>query len=110
MQQIGVLKAIGVQTRTALLMEGVEYLGVIVYSIIGGVAAGVLTSYLFVPFFQFNVTAATALPPFLPFIDWQRIAWFALAFASALLVSEVAILYRATRRDIFQALRMGQRE
>lgn len=66
------LKAIGVQTRQVLLMEGIEYAGVITYGIVGGVAAGLITSWLFVPFFQFNVTAATALPPFLPMIDWNQ--------------------------------------
>lgn len=110
LQQIGVLKAIGVQTRQTLLMEGVEYSGVILYGVLGGILSGVLVSYMFVPFFQFNVTAATAVPPFLPFIDWGRIAWFAVIFAGALLLSEVAILYQTTRNDIFQALRMGQRE
>jgi putative ABC transport system permease protein len=110
MQQIGVLKAIGVQTRQVLMMEGIEYAGVITYGIVGGVAAGLITSWLFVPFFQFNVTAATALPPFLPMIDWTRIGMFAVVSFLALLTSEVAILYQATRKDIFQALRMGQRE
>jgi len=110
MQQIGVLKAIGVQTNEALLMEGVEYAGVILYGILGGVLAGAIVSFLFVPFFQFNVTAATALPPFIPLVDWASIRWFAVAFATALILSEGAILYQATRKDIFQALRMGQRE
>lgn len=110
MQQIGVLKAIGVQTHQALLMEGVEYAGVIIYGVIGGVLSGALASYLFVPFFQFGVTAATALPPFLPLINWTSIGWFAVIFAGALLISEVAILRQASSKDIFQALRMGQRE
>jgi putative ABC transport system permease protein len=110
MQQIGVLKAIGVQTAETLLMEGVEYAGVILYGVLGGVVAGALASYLFVPFFQFNVTATTAVPPFLPLIAWGKIFWFSAIFAGALIVSEVAILYQTTRKDVFQALRMGQRE
>jgi putative ABC transport system permease protein len=110
MQQIGVLKAIGVQTHETLLMEGVEYVGVILYGVIGGIVSGVVASLLFVPFFQFNVTAVTAVPPFLPLIDWPRIAWFAVIFAGALLLSEATILFQTTRKDIFQALRMGQRE
>ncbi len=110
MQQIGVLKAIGVHTRQTLLMEGVEYGGVILYGVAGGIVSGVISSLLFVPFFQFNVTATTAVPPFLPLIAWSNIAWFAVLFAGALLLSEVAILYQATRKDIFQSLRMGQRE
>ena len=110
MQQIGVLKAIGVQTLQTLLMEGVEYAGVILYGVVGGVVAGALASYLFVPFFQFNVTATTAVPPFLPLIAWSKIFWFSAVFAGALIMSEVAILYQTTRKDVFQALRMGQRE
>jgi putative ABC transport system permease protein len=99
MQQIGVLKAIGVQTAETLLMEGVEYAGVILYGVLGGVVAGALASYLFVPYFQF-----------LPLIAWGKIFWFSAIFAGALIVSEVAILYQTTRKDVFQALRMGQRE
>jgi putative ABC transport system permease protein len=110
MQQIGVLKAIGVQTYETVVMEGVEYVGVILYGVLGGVAAGALTSYLFVPFFQFNVTPVTAVPPFLPLIAWDKIFWFSTIFAGALVISEIAILYQTTRKDIFQALRMGQRE
>ncbi len=110
MQQIGVLKAIGVQTYETVLMEGVEYVGVILYGVLGGIAAGALASYLFVPFFQFNVTPTTAVPPFLPLIAWDKIFWFSTIFAGALIISEIAILYQTTRKDIFQALRMGQRE
>ena len=53
---------------------------------------------------------AFALPPFVRQIAWGKIGWLTLAFTVALVVSQVVILYSATRRDIFQILRMGQRE
>ncbi|MCX6050250.1 MAG: FtsX-like permease family protein [Chloroflexi bacterium] len=110
LQQISVLRAIGVKTRQVLTMVSIEYIGVIVYSILVGVVLGIITSYLFVPFFRVSGDAVFALPPFVRHIAWGKIAWLTLAFTVALVISQVVILYSATRRDIFQILRMGQRE
>ena len=110
LQQISVLRAIGVKTRQVLAMVSIEYIGVIVYSILAGVVLGIITSYLFVPFFRVSGDPVFALPPFVRHIAWGKIGWLTLAFTAALVVSQVIILYGATRRDIFQILRMGQRE
>ncbi len=110
LQQISVLRAIGVNTRHVLRMVSLEYAGVIVYSILGGVILGIATSYLFVPFFRVSGDPVFALPPFVRHIDWGKISWLTLTFLGVLVLSQALILYRATRRDIFQILRMGQRE
>lgn len=110
LQQISVLRAIGVKTRQVLTMVSLEYAGVILYSIVGGVLLGIATSYLFVPFFRVSGDPVFALPPFVRHIAWGKISWLTLAFLAALVLSQAVILYSATRRDIFQILRMGQRE
>lgn len=110
LQQISVLRAIGIKTRQVLRMVSLEYAGVIVYGIVGGVVLGVLTSHLFVPFFRVSGDPVFALPPFIRHIDWSKIVWLTLAFLAILVLSQVIILGQATRRDIFQILRMGQRE
>jgi putative ABC transport system permease protein len=110
LQQISVLRAIGIQTRLILRMVGLEYAGVIIYGIVGGVVLGVLTSHLFVPFFRVSGDPVFALPPFIRHIDWGKISWLTLAFLAILVLSQAIILRQATRRDIFQILRMGQRE
>ncbi|MBX3051308.1 MAG: ABC transporter permease [Caldilineaceae bacterium] len=110
LQQISVLRAIGIRTRHVLRMVSLEYAGVIVYGIVGGVVLGVLTSHLFVPFFRVSGDPVFALPPFIRHIDWAKITWLTLAFLAILVLSQAIILGQATRRDIFQILRMGQRE
>ena len=110
LQQISVLRAIGIQTGQILRMVSLEYAGVIIYGIVGGMALGLLTSHLFVPFFRISGDPVFALPPFVRHIDWGKISWLTLAFLAALALSQAIILRQATRRDIFQILRMGQRE
>ena len=110
LQQISVLRAIGIKTRQVLSMVSLEYAGVILYGIVGGVVLGILTSYLFVPFFRVSGDPIFALPPFVRHIAWGKISWLTLAFLGVLVLSQAIILYQATRRDIFQILRMGQRE
>ena len=110
LQQISVLRAIGIQTGQILRMVSLEYAGVIIYGIVGGMALGLLTSHLFVPFFRISGDPVFSLPPFVRHIDWGKISWLTLAFLAALALSQAIILRQATRRDIFQILRMGQRE
>lgn len=110
LQQISVLRAMGIQTRLVLAMVGVEYVGVILYGSLTGAAIGIAAAYLFVPFFRVSGDPAFALPAFVRHIAWLQILWLTALFSGALLASQAVILYWVTRRDIFQILRMGQRE
>ena len=110
LQQISVLRAVGLKTRLVLAMVGVEYLGVILFGVLWGVVIGIATAYLFVPFFRVSGDPVFALPPFVRHIAWGQIGILAFVFGSALLGSQAIILYWSTRRDLFQVLRMGQRE
>ncbi len=110
LQQISVLRAVGLKTRLVLAMVGVEYLGVILFGVLWGVVVGIATAYLYVPFFRVSGDPIFALPPFVRHIAWGQIGVLALVFGTALLGSQAVILYWSTRRDLFQVLRMGQRE
>jgi len=108
--QFSVLRAIGSQLADILTMVAIEYAGVMSYGVLTGVTIGVLSSYLFVPFFQFSSDPGTALPPFLLQIAWGKTAAIAITFAVVLVLSQLIILYRLTRREFFQMLRMGQHQ
>ena len=110
LQQISVMRAVGLKTRLVLAMVGVEYLGVILFGVLWGVVIGIATAWLFVPFFRVSGDPIFALPPFVRHIAWGQIGILALVFGTALLGSQSIILYWSTRRDLFQVLRMGQRE
>lgn len=108
--QLSVLRAIGSQLSDVLMMVGIEYLGVIAYGVVAGVAAGITSSYLFVPFFQFSSDPDTALPPFLLQVAWGKTFLIAIVFAVALVLSQLIILHNLTRKEFFQMLRMGQHQ
>ena len=110
LQQISVMRAVGLKTKLVLAMVGVEYLGVILFGVLWGVVIGIATAWLFVPFFRVSGDPIFALPPFVRHIAWVQIGILALIFGTALLGSQSIILYWSTRRDLFQVLRMGQRE
>jgi len=110
LRRFTVLRAIGLRLGQVLTTVSIEYLFVIVYDIVGGAAAGIATSQLFVPYFQFTEDPAVQVPPFLPEIAFEQIAWIALAYFGFLAVAEVIVLLRATRREAFQALRIGDEE
>lgn len=110
LQQNSVLRAVGIKTRQVLAMTSIEYVGVILYGIVGGTMVGIATAYLFVPFFRISGNPTFALPPFVRHMAWSKIGWLTLVFTVALVAAQLVILYGTTRRDIFQVLRMGQRE
>jgi putative ABC transport system permease protein len=102
-----ILRAIGLRTRQILATLSVEYLFVIGYGILAGAGIGVAASRLFVPYFQFTDNPSLQVPPFIPHIDWQRLVWIAIVYFVVLTISEIIVLASATRREVFQVLRMG---
>ncbi|MEA3407250.1 MAG: FtsX-like permease family protein [Chloroflexota bacterium] len=102
-----ILRAIGFMTRQILATLSTEYLCVIAYGLLAGAATGVAASRLFVPYFQFTDDPSLQVPPFVPYIDWERLAWIAVVYLAVLTLSEIIVLASATRREAFQVLRMG---
>jgi len=105
-----VLRAIGLGLGQVLASLSVEYLAVIAYGVVVGAIAGVATSKLFVTYFQFTEDPSIQVPPFTPQIAWGRILWIVIAYFGVLLIAEAIVLLRAARREVFQALRMGDEE
>jgi hypothetical protein len=82
----------------------------LLYSILCGVAIGVLASRLFVPFFQAADQGVLHPPTLVPMIAWREIGWIIGVFAVVLAVAQVGVIGAALRRGVFQALRMGDQE
>ena len=102
-----ILRAIGFMTRQILGTLSVEYFCVIAYGLLAGAGIGIAASRLLVPYFQFTDTPNLQVPPFIPHLDWQRLVWSAIVYLAVLTISELIVLANATRREAFQALRMG---
>lgn len=110
LRSFAVLRALGLKLRQVLSIVSIEYLVVILYGVLGGTAAGIAASQLFVPYFQFTEDPQMQVPPFLPEVAVAQIVWIALSYLGVLLLAEIVVLLRATRREAFQTLRLGDEE
>jgi len=105
-----ILRAIGLGLHQVLATVSVEYLVVVLYGVLTGTAAGIVASRLYVPYFQFTEDPSAQVPPFIPQIAWSQILWIAVGYIVILMLAEAVVLWQATRREVFQALRIGDEE
>lgn len=105
-----ILRAMGLGLHQVLATVSIEYLVVVLYGVLAGTAAGIAASHLYVPYFQFTEDLSAQVPPFTPQIAWSQIAWIAGAYILILVLAEMVVLWHATRREVFQALRIGDEE
>jgi putative ABC transport system permease protein len=109
-QQFAVLRAIGMKGAQVLSIVSIEDLTTICYGLVCGVGLGLLSAYLYVPFYAVTDRPVLPVPPFLPHIDWQGAINIVAVMALVLLVTQVAVLMHVRRTRLFEALRMGVRQ
>lgn len=105
-----ILRAVGISLSQVISQVAIEYLVLMVYSVIGGAAIGIWASRLFIPFFQAADKNVLNPPRLISMIAWNDIVQISAAFTIALVVAQIAVISAALRRGVFQALRMGDRE
>jgi putative ABC transport system permease protein len=105
-----ILRAMGLGLHQVLATVSIEYLVVVLYGVLAGTAAGIAASRLYVPYFQFTDHPAQQIPPFTPQIAWSQILWIAAGYLLILVLAEAVVLWHATRREVFRALRIGDEE
>ena len=105
-----ILRAVGLSLLQVVSQVSIEYLVLMVYSVAGGAAIGVLASDLFIPFFQAADKNVINPPMLLPLVAWNDISQISAAFTITLVIAQIAVIGAALRGGVFQALRMGDRE
>ncbi|MGI6208144.1 MAG: FtsX-like permease family protein [Anaerolineae bacterium] len=110
LQRFAVLRAIGFSLNQLMTVVTLEFVTVIFYGVGGGSLLGVLASELFVPYFQLTEDPSLPVPPFVAEIAWREIGSFSLIFAAFLGTAVAALLYGVARRQLAQALRLGDQE
>jgi putative ABC transport system permease protein len=105
-----ILRAVGLSQRQVVTAVMIEYLVLLLYSVVGGVAIGALASRLFIPFFQAADKSVLNPPTLVPQIAWHEVGWIASTFAAVLVLAQGAVIGTALRRGVFQALRLGDQE
>jgi putative ABC transport system permease protein len=105
-----ILRAVGLSLLQVVSQVSIEYLVLMIYSVVGGTLIGVWASGLFIPFFQAADKNVLNPPTIVPLIAWTDISKISAAFTITLVVAQIAVVSAALRGGVFQALRMGDRE
>jgi ABC-type lipoprotein release transport system permease subunit len=102
--EFAILRALGLsagEMRALLLYEQVFLLGA---AMLGGVAAGLLTTQLFLPYLPI---ATHTLPPFLVLMPWGAVVAFVLAMLAVFLLVLSAHITLVLRLPLGRVLRLG---
>ena len=110
LQRFAMLRAIGCSLNQLMTVVTLEFLTVIIYGVGGGAVLGTVASYAFVPYFQLTENPQLPIPPFIAEIAWGPIGTFAVIFGVVLGTTVAALLYGVARRQLAQALRLGDQE
>lgn len=110
LQRFAVLRAIGFSLNQLMTVVTLEFVTVIIYGVGGGAFLGILASFMFVPYFQLTENPSLPIPPFVAEIAWQQIGTYAAAFTVLLASAVAGLLYGVARRQLAQALRLGDQE
>jgi len=108
--RFAVLQALGLTRERVVLTMMVEYGLMLGFSLLVGIALGVIGGRLYVPLVQLSEVKGVPVPPYLPLIDRQRAALIALSLTGSLLVAQGMFLVRLIRTPLFSVLRLGARE
>ncbi len=108
--RFAMLRAIGMHSREIIGIVASEYMLVLTYGVVAGIALGVVSSQLYVPYFPLTQNPIQQIPPFLPIVDWNSAGWMAASVTIALVVIGGTILVRVVQQQLFQVLRMGNQE
>jgi ABC-type antimicrobial peptide transport system permease subunit len=102
-----VLRAIGLKRPQIIGQISLEYIILIAYGAIAGVAAGSIAANLFVPLFRVTGEQGMPLPTLLPIIAQDQIWPLALAFAAVMIGLELIVISGAIYQRLAGALRLG---
>jgi putative ABC transport system permease protein len=103
--EVAVLRALGMspgQVRSLLLFEQAFLLGT---AILGGIAAGLLTTQLFLPYLPI---ATNVVPPFLVILPWPAVGAFVLAVLVVFVLILAAHVSLLLRVQLGRVLRLGE--
>jgi putative ABC transport system permease protein len=106
-QRFAIMRAMGMRRFEVVTTVLMEYVITLAYAIATGIALGVVASHLYVPMFPVTDNPGIPVPPFVPFVDWQRATWMAVLMSITLVLIVGAVVIKVARARIFEVLRMG---
>jgi putative ABC transport system permease protein len=108
MQQLGILRAMGLSIRQLISLFIFEQGFLIVLGMVVGTLLGVWTGSLFIPFLQIKSEAHAGIPKFIVMTAWGDIAKIYVIFAAILAIAFPAFIWMLARMKIHEAIKFGE--
>jgi putative ABC transport system permease protein len=106
--QLGILRAIGLSSGQLASSLGGEQIFVTGIAIAMGAYLGLLTSQMFIPFYQIGYNQAELVPPFIVAIAWDDVLKIVAMLAVMLLLTTAGLIWLLMRLKTFQAIKLGE--
>ena len=107
MQQLGILRAMGLSIRQLISLFLFEQGFLIALGMAVGTILGVTTGFLFIPFLQIKSEAHAGIPKFVVMTAWDDIAKIYFMFGIILAVAIPAFIWMLARMKIHEAIKFG---
>jgi hypothetical protein len=108
MLEFAVLRSLGLGTKQLSAWIALESALVVVLSLVGGTALGLLVSWLVLPYVGLGAAGAAPVPPVQLTVPWSLILWLELALLAALVVIATAQIARIRGLRLAPVLRSGE--
>jgi putative ABC transport system permease protein len=108
MQQLGILRALGLSIRQLISLFLFEQGFLIALGVAVGTVLGVATGELFIPFLQIKSEAHAGIPTFVVMTAWNDIAKIYVMFGIILAIAFPAFIWMLSRMKIHEAIKFGE--
>ncbi|MEN4042854.1 MAG: hypothetical protein ROW39_10945, partial [Anaerolineaceae bacterium] len=85
-----------------------ELIFLILVGVAAGTGLGLLSSFVYIPYLQIGLDAASRVPPFQVEVAWPAIFQIYSLFGALFLVTLVVLVILLRRMKIFQAIKLGE--
>jgi putative ABC transport system permease protein len=106
--ELGVLRASGLSERQMASYLTWELIFLILFGVGAGTVLGMSASYIYIPYLQIGLDAASRVPPFQVEMAWPAVFQIYGLFGALFLVTLVVLVVLLRRMKIFQAIKLGE--
>lgn len=110
LQQLGIMRAIGLSVGGLIALLSFEQLFLIVIGVASGTLLGRLVGSLFIPFLHIDIDAHANIPPFQVHTAWDQIFKLYLVLGVILAIAMPALIISLLRMRIHEATKLGEEQ
>lgn len=106
--ELGMLRAIGLSVGQMSIYLAGEQAVLILTGVGLGTALGLLSSNIFIPYFQVGSDKTALVPPFVVRIAWEQLVTIYAIFGAMFVIAVVVLFILLIRMRIFEAIKLGE--